>query len=63
MPVHINQMSSSINVTDSQAFASPQIMEQILRMATEHMREEMARERRSEAERRLRQGVSSEDED
>jgi hypothetical protein len=63
MDVRINQVSSSVNVTDSQSMLSPQVMNQLLRVLREQIREELEREQRIEAERRLRQGVSSRDED
>ncbi len=61
MDVRINEVSSRVNVTDSQAMLSPQVIEQILRLAREHIREEVDHDRRVEAERRLQQGVSATD--
>ncbi len=58
MDVRINEVSSRVNVTDSQAMLSPQVIQQILRLAREHIREELDHDRRVEAERRLQQGVS-----
>ncbi len=58
MDVHINEVSSRVNVTDSQAMLSPQVIQQILRLAREHIREELDHQRRVDAERRLQQGVS-----
>lgn len=63
MDVRINQVSSSVNVTDSGSLLSPQVMNQLLRALREQIRDELERERRIEAERRLRQGVTSRDED
>lgn len=58
MDVHINEVSSCVNVTDSQALLSPQVIQQILRLAREHIRAEIDHDRRVESERRLQQGVS-----
>ncbi len=58
MDVRINEVSSRVNVTDSQAMLSPQVIQQLLRLARESIRDELEHDRRVEAERRLQQGVS-----
>ena len=58
MDVRINEVSSRVNVTDSQAMLSPQVIQQLLRLARESVRDELEHDRRVEAERSLQQGVS-----
>lgn len=59
MDVHIGEMNSNVRMTDSQALLSPQILEQIVRVVLERVREEDAHRGRVEDERRLRPGVSA----
>jgi hypothetical protein len=59
MDVHIGEMNSNVQMTDSQALLSPQILEQIVRVVLQRVREDDAHKGRVEDERRLRPGVTA----
>lgn len=59
MEVQIEQMNSTVRATDMQALLNPQLLEQIVRIVLERVREARVHEERTEAERRLRPGVSA----
>lgn len=59
MDVHIGEMNSNVQMTDSQALLSPQILEQIVRVVLQRVREDDAHKERVEGERRLRPGVTA----
>ncbi|MFQ5857426.1 MAG: hypothetical protein ACE5LU_17610 [Anaerolineae bacterium] len=61
MDVHIGEVNSTVRTTDSQALLSPQVLDQIVRVVLERLREEQAHERRVEEERRLRPAVSAQE--
>jgi hypothetical protein len=59
MDVHIGEMNSTVQMTDSQALLSPQILEQIVRIVLQRVRDDDAHRARVEDERRLRPGVTA----
>ena len=59
MDVHVGEMNSTVRATDSQALLSPQILEQIVRLVLQRVREEESHGERVEEERRLRPRVSA----
>jgi hypothetical protein len=61
MDVHIGEVNSTVRATDSQALLSPQVLDQIVRVVLERLREEQARQERAEEDRRLRSGVSGDE--
>lgn len=58
MSAHIGEVNSTVQITDSQALLSPQILEQIVRIVLQRVREDDAHQSRVEDERRLRPGVT-----
>jgi hypothetical protein len=60
MDVHIGEVNSTVHATDAEALLSPQILERIVKVVLERMREEHAHEQRVLAERRLRPNVLTE---
>ena len=61
MDVNVDQVTSNVHVTDSQSLLSPDILNQIIRLATEQLRKEEAYEQRFAEERRLRPTSSAEE--
>lgn len=61
MDVHIGEVNSTVRATDSQTLLSPQVLDQIVRVVLERLREEQAHEQRVEEERRLRPAVSAQE--
>lgn len=59
MDVHIGEMNSTVQMTDSQALLSPQILEQIVRVVLQRVNEDDSHRERAEDERRLRPGVTA----
>ena len=59
MDVHIGEMNSTVQMTDSQALLSPQILEQIVRAVLARVREDDDHRGRVEDERRLRPRVTA----
>lgn len=57
MDVHIGEINSTVRATDAQALLSPQVLNQIVKIVLERMREEQAHEKRVTDEHRLRSGV------
>jgi hypothetical protein len=58
MNVQIGEMSSTVRATDSQALLSPRVLQEIIRVVMQHVREEQSHDQRVQAERRLEPGVS-----
>jgi hypothetical protein len=54
MDVHIGEMNSTVRATDTQSLLSPQLLNQIVKVVLERMREEQAREQRIADERSIR---------
>jgi hypothetical protein len=54
MDVHIGEINSTVRATDADALLSPQMLEQIVRIVLERVREEHTHEKRVADERRLR---------
>lgn len=64
MDVHIGEINSTVRATDAQALLSPQVLDQIVKIVLERMREAQARERRIADERSIRSSaLESERED
>jgi hypothetical protein len=59
MDVHIGEMNSTVQMTDSQALLSPQILEKIISVVLQRVREDDAHREQVEDERRLRPGVTA----
>jgi hypothetical protein len=59
MDVQINEIQSQVHTMDSQSLLEPRILRQIVRACLEAIRDEQAREKRLNDERRLTPGVSS----
>ena len=57
MDVHIGEINSTVRATDAQALLSPQVLNQIVEIVLEHMRQEKDHEQRVTDEHRLRSGV------
>ncbi len=62
MDVQIDEMQSTIRVTDSAALLSPQLLEAIVRATSARLRELMAQEKRSDADRQLNDRIFSPEE-
>jgi hypothetical protein len=61
MDVNIEEVTSRVQVADSQSLLDPRVLEQIVKMCIERMREEQAKQKRVQAERELRPNVSGHD--
>ena len=61
MDVHVDQVTSNVQVTNSQSLLNPDILNKIIRLATEQLRKEEAYEKRFAEERRLRPASSAEE--
>jgi hypothetical protein len=59
MDVHIGEMNSSVKMTDSQALLSPQVLERIVRIVLQRLREEQSHGERAQQERELRPAASA----
>lgn len=59
MDVHIGEMNSTVRATDTQALLSPQLLDQIVRVVLERLREEQAHDQRVANERSIRPSVLS----
>lgn len=59
MDVNIGEMNSTVRTTDAQSLLSPQVLEQIVRVVLERVKESAAHGERAEEERRLRPKVSA----
>ena len=57
MDVHIGEINSTVRATDAQALLSPQVLDQIVEIVLERMRQEKDHERRVTDEHRLRSSV------
>lgn len=61
MEVNIGEVNSTVRTMDSASLLSPEVMERIVRVALERLREEEGHRQRSEAERRLAPGIAPEE--
>jgi hypothetical protein len=61
MAIRINDVHSRIQVTDSQALLDPRVLQQIVPLCVRAVKEDMAREKRMDQERRLTAGINSEE--
>ena len=59
MDIHIGEMNSTVRATDTQALLSPQLLNQIVKVVLERLREEQAHEQRVANERSIRSSVLS----
>jgi len=59
--IRINEVHSRLQATDSRALLDPRIMREIVKACVRAVKEEQAREKRLADDRRLTQGVSSDD--
>lgn len=59
MDVHIGEMNSTVRMTDSASLLSPQILEQIVRVVLERLKDEQAHLKRVEDETRMRPAASA----
>jgi hypothetical protein len=57
--VQFGTMNSTVRMTDSQSALSPEVFERIVAAVVDRVREELAHERRVDAERKVRPGASS----
>jgi len=53
MDFRINNVNSNVHVGDSQSFADPQVMREVVRACVKAVKEELERDKRLERERRL----------
>ncbi len=60
--VHVGEMSSTVQATDSHALLSQPVLDRIVREVLKRLREEQSHDARVEDERRIRPSVSSGDE-
>jgi hypothetical protein len=61
MPVQINEATSNVQVTDSQALLHPMVMEKLIREAMKRMRADLDKDKRVEQENKLRPGASAQE--
>lgn len=61
MEVNIGEVTSQVQVADSQSLLDPRVLEQIVRICVERVREEQAKSERVKSERALRPNVSGND--
>lgn len=57
MDVTIQEMTSRLQITDSQALLDPRVLEQIVRMCVQRVQEEQDRAKRANADRELTPSV------
>jgi len=60
MDIEIGELTSTVRAVDGQALLTPKVMQAIVRTVTDATKENEAREKRAEAERRITGGVSQE---
>lgn len=63
MDMRINEVHSRVQATDSKALLDPRVMREIVRACVRAVKEDQAREKRVEGDRRLTSGVSLDDND
>jgi len=61
MDVNIEKVASRVQVADSQSLLDPRVLEQIVKICIERVREEQAKQKRIQAERELQPNVSGHD--
>ena len=61
MEVNIGEITSRVQVMDSQSLLDPRVLEQIVRICVERVQAEQARQERVKSERALRPNVSGHD--
>ena len=61
MEINIGEVNSTVRATDSASLLAPEVMERIVRVVLERVREEEAHRERAESERRLSPGISHDD--
>lgn len=61
MEVRINQMSSRVTATDSEALLDPRVLERLVRLVARRVREEQEHGERAKAERRLTRSSTPEE--
>lgn len=59
--MRINEVHSRVQTTDSKALLDPRVMREIVEACVRAVKEDQAREKRLEGDRRLTSGVSSDD--
>jgi hypothetical protein len=63
MDLHIGEMNSTVRAVDNEAMLTPRVLDQIVRVVIERLREQEARETRLAAERQLRRDILDDDAD
>lgn len=53
MDVHIGEVTSTVRATDPATFLAPEVLERIVRLVLQHVREEQARDERARSDRRF----------
>lgn len=61
MDVRINEVQSTVRMTDSQSLLDPRVLNEIVRACMKAIKEEQTREKHLAAERNLSAGVSAGD--
>jgi hypothetical protein len=59
VPVHIEEMTSRVNVNDSNALVDPNVVKQLLKLFMKHVNEELDRREQRKDEQELRPGASA----
>jgi DNA recombination-dependent growth factor C len=58
MDIHVQDVTSRVQATDSQKLLDPRVMKQIIRACVEAVKEDQAREKRRAQDRELTNGVA-----
>ena len=58
MDVNIEELTSRVQVSDSQSLLDPRVLEKIVKVCIERMQQEQAKQKRVQSERELRPSVS-----
>jgi hypothetical protein len=58
MDIHISELQSRIQTTDSQKLLDPRILNEIVRACVRAVKEDMAREKRMSQDRKLSDGIT-----
>ncbi|OLB36156.1 MAG: hypothetical protein AUH11_12035 [Acidobacteria bacterium 13_2_20CM_57_17] len=59
MDVYINEMTSTVRAADSEALLNPQMIERLLRLITDRVKEHQQQEKNVQDERRMRPSMTS----
>ena len=59
MDVYINEMTSTVRAADSEALLNPQMIERLLRLITDRLKEHQEHEKNVQDERRMRPSMTA----